>query len=40
MNGNTTTIDKCCVKDVSKYYYRLYKSIIAGVVESATIEWE
>jgi len=40
MNGNTTTIDKCCVKDMSKYYYPLYNSSIARVVESATIEWE
>ncbi|MDB9864856.1 hypothetical protein OAD23_06675 [Candidatus Thioglobus sp.] len=40
MNGNTTTIVKCCVKDVSKYYYPLYKSSTARVVESATIEWE
>jgi len=40
MNGNTTTIEKCCVKDVSKYYYRLFKPIIASVVEIETIEWE
>ena len=40
MNGNTTNIDKCCVKDMTKYYSTLYKSSIARVVESATIEWE
>jgi len=40
MNGNTTTIDNRCVKDMSKYYSALYRSSTAGVVESATIEWE
>jgi len=40
MYGNTSTIDKCCVKDMSKYYYPLYKSITERVVVSATIEWE
>ena len=40
MNGNTTNLHKCCVKDVSKYYYQLYRSSTERVVESATIEWE
>ncbi len=40
MNGNTTNLHKCCVKDVSKYYYPLCKSSAEWVVESSTIEWE
>ena len=40
MNGNNTNLNKCCVKDMSKYYSALYMSSIARVVESATIEWE
>jgi len=40
MNENTSNLSKYCVKDMSKYYYPLYKSSTARVVESATIEWE
>jgi len=40
MNKNITNLNKWCVKDVSKYYYPLYKSSTARVVENATIEWE
>jgi len=40
MTGNTTNLNKCCVKDMSKYYYPLYRSSTERVVESATIEWE
>ena len=40
MNENTTTLHRCCVKDVSKYYYPLYMSNIERAVENATFEWE
>ena len=38
MNGNTTNLHKCCVKDVSKYYSPLCKSMLVRVVETTTIE--
>ena len=40
MNEITLNLNKCCVKDMSKYYYPLYKSVTARVLESSTIEWE
>jgi len=40
MNGNSTNINKCCVKDMSQYYYPLYKSMAVRGIEFTTIEWE
>jgi hypothetical protein len=37
MTGNTTNLNKCCVNDMSKYYYPLFKSMVVRVVENATI---
>ena len=38
MTEDTTNLNKCCVKDVSKYYSPLSKSMLVRVVETKTIE--
>ena len=40
MHENHYNYAKCKVKDASKYYSMLYKSIVVMVSECTTIEWE